>query len=196
MSSLHQSSDPTELLIEHRREANKHAERLLFKFTPIVLCVSSLSTLTLFLPFLGLFTGPVIFLSVPSLLIAHAILLRFWFVNPPQPQFSLPRRLISRWVPRLVFIILAPWGYGFMSVPWLGLIAPPVVFTALTVFTHRYIGWQIQRQSKNQAIHIVEKFFIGGLVAGAFLSVILFCAVAYGLGVLVELLYAQIQAWG
>ena len=83
-----------------------------------------------------------------------------------------------------------------MSVPWVGLFAPPLVFAALTVFTHRYIGWQMQRQSKNESIHIAEQLFIAGLVAVAFVSVVVFCAVAYGLGVLVEWLYMQIQAWG
>ena len=189
------SNDTAELLIEHRREANKKAKYLLYKGLPVVLTISSLSTVTFFLPVLSVFTAPIIGVSVPVILITHALLLRFWFINPPRRQLSLSRRLISRWIPRLIFIILAPWGYGFISLPGLGLFAPPLVFVAITVFTHRYIGWQIQRQSENVPIHTVEKLFLAGLAAAAFMSVVLFCAVAYGLGVLVEMLYTQIQAW-
>ncbi|MBM76515.1 MAG: hypothetical protein CMK59_14000 [Proteobacteria bacterium] len=175
-----------EALTEHRKEANQKAASVLNKGMPVVLGISSLSTITAFLPFLAVFTGPLIFLSIPGLLISHAILLRLWFVNPPQDQFDLSRRLISRWVPRLLFLILAPWGYGFISTPWVGLFGPPLVFAALTVFTHRYMGWQMQRQSDGLSIHWAEKAFIVALSMGAMASVVVFCAVAYGLGMLVE----------
>ena len=195
LSTLQHPGNTSEILVEHRRNANKKAEVLLYRIFPVVFTVSSLSTVTLFLPFLAAVTAPIVAVSIPVLIVTHAVLLRFWFVNPPRRQFSLSRRLISRWVPGLIFVILAPWGYGFMSVPSLGVFASPLVFVALTIFTHRYIGWQIQRQLESKPIHIVEKLFLVVLVGAAALSIVVFCAVAYGLGVLVEFLHTQIQSW-
>ena len=179
-------------LVDQRQSSNQKVELLLYKGLPAVLGIAALSSLTSILPFLLPFTGPLIVFSIPLMIIVHAALLRFWLVNPPQQYFSLSRRMVTRWIPRLLFLVLAPWGYGMLSLPWVGIFAAPIVFVSLNIVIHRYIGWHMQQQDANKPIHLVEKLFLGGLVAASLGSVALFATFAYMAGVGVELLLNQL----
>ena len=180
------------VLVDQRQESNQKVELLLYKGLPAVLGVAAMSSVTSILPFLLPFTGPLIVISIPLMILVHAALLRFWLINPPQEHFSLARRMVSRWIPRLLFLVLAPWGYGMLSLPWVGLFAAPIVFVVLNISIHRYIGWHMQQQDANKPIHLAEKLFLGGLVATALSSVALFATFAYMAGVGFEILLSKL----
>lgn len=159
-------------------------QQILRNGLPFVVGIGSLSTVSAVVPILMPITMPALLITLPALVIGHAILLRSAIIDPALAHCDTSRRIVTRWSLRLLYWMAALWGYVISSfAPVWGVIIVPTVFAGLTWCVHIYTKWQLDRAKQSLSIHLVEQVFLVlmGLCVVGSVAFAGFMAVSFGL---------------
>jgi hypothetical protein len=138
-------------------------------------------------PFIGVFGPLVIALG----LLAHLILVRAALVGDSMRLLRPGRRLVGRWLTRLVFLWGGGLGYGAAMVPLAGVVPAAGTFALLTAFVHHYSLWSLRRDRDRRGASGWETALLVGL---AVLTLILL-VVGLVLGLVVGWSISHLVAW-
>lgn len=133
-----------------------------------------LAALALVLPVVGATVAYVV------LVIAQFVWTGFFIARPYHRHFSPLRRLVTRWVRRLVTIFVVLPLHAAVFVPGVGLVASPAVFFGAAWLTRAYVRFHLVREKERRPVTFPEKLLVGVL------AVLLVCGLCAG-GVLIYL---------
>lgn len=147
--------------------------------------------------FTGPFAGILAPIAILAAIVVHAIVLRVGLLAPAnQASASRSYDAVRRWVIRLGYVLLAPWGYGLMATPLLGVAAGPATAVGVTWLVARYLHWTLERERDGAGISMLEKalvlLFVSLLIAGI-LAVVLF---AGAIGLFVSTVFSEFGGVG
>jgi len=105
---------------------------------------------------------------------------RFFVGRKYLRHFAPLRRLVVRWITRLVLVLFVSGAYAAVAIPGVGLVVAPVVFGGTCWALRCYFRFHFLREHRREGVTFLEKVFV---VVLAFLFVIalaIFGLVAWG----------------
>lgn len=150
---------------------------------------------------LSYFTGPFASMLAPIAIVVaivvHAIVLRVGLLAPAnQASASRGYDAVRRWVIRLGYLLLAPWAYGLMATPLLGVAAGPASAVGITWLVARYLHWTLERERTGAGISVLEKLLVLCFAALVFAGIVVVALFAGAIGLFVTTVFAEVGGVG
>lgn len=136
-------------------------------------------------PLAGVVGGVAVILAV----VVHGIALRIGLVAVAEAATGRDfAARIRRWLLRLSYLAVAPFGYSLMLTPIVGLLAGPITVATTNGLVRTYLTWSIERDRAGEGLHVVERALVilyALLLAAAFGALVLMGAAVGGIAALV-----------
>ncbi|MCE9635168.1 MAG: hypothetical protein K8T90_05615 [Planctomycetes bacterium] len=99
---------------------------------------------------------------------------RFFIARRYTRHFAPLRRMVTRWISRLVLVLLVSPAYAAVGIPGLGLVVAPLVFGGTCLGLRAYFRFHFLREHRREGVTLFEKAF---LVLLAFVFVVMMVVV-------------------
>lgn len=85
---------------------------------------------------------------------------RFFIARRYTRHFAPLRRMVTRWIARLVLLILVSPAYAAVGIPVLGLVVAPLVFGGTCFAIRAYFRFHFLREHRREGVTLFEKAFL------------------------------------
>ena len=183
-----QRDETVKIVVYERYKSYQRKEMLIFACLPLLGWVFNIIDVGCFfaIPVVGFLLG------LPFILFIHIGYLytfRNKIILPLQKRLSLPRKLITSWSNRLLYITLGSLDIAMKFVPFGRFVEPlslSFLIIANTFLAYRYYKWQYEREINNQDLLLIEKGIVFGFFCIAFLCIAIMCTALYFIGERIE----------
>lgn len=177
-----------DIVVYERYKTYQRRDMLIFAGLPLLSWAFNVVDAGLFL------TIPVIsfLLGLPFILFIHIgyiYTFRSKIILPLRERLSLPRRMISSWSNRLIYVTLGSLDIILKCIPVAGFLEPlslSVLIIANTHLSYRYHIWQYRRETNNQGLLFTEKLVLFGFLGVAGTCISSMCVGLYFIGTKIE----------
>lgn len=98
--------------------------------------------------------------AILVLLLAQPFWGRFLVARPYVRHYGATRRFVTRWLSRLLVLLLVMPAYGSVGVPFLGLVTAPLVFGGTCWGLRAYFRFHFLREHRREGVVFLEKVFL------------------------------------
>lgn len=102
--------------------------------------------------------------SILALILGQFFWGRFFVARRYARHFAPLRRMVTRWIARLVLVLLVSPAYAAVGVPVLGLAVAPLVFAGTCLALRAYFRFHFLREHRREGVTFLEKVFLAVLV--------------------------------
>jgi hypothetical protein len=114
------------------------------------------------------------------LLVSQLFWGRFLIARRYTKHFSPVRRFTTRWMARLAVLVVMPWLYATLFIPFLGVVTAPAIFTGINWGLRTYFRFHFLRENRREGVTFVEKIFLVLFAMLFVLMLVLFALIAWG----------------
>jgi hypothetical protein len=173
--------EKVDIVVYQRYKKYQRREMLFFALLPLLSWAFNVIDAGFFL------TLPIVsfLLGLPFILAIHIGYLytfRNKIILPLRKRLSLPRKLISSWSNRLIYVTLGSLDILLKCLPVAGFLEPlslSILIIANTHLSYRYHTWQYRRETSNKGLLIIEKIIVFGFFGFAFACITSMCVALY-----------------